>query len=78
MEHKVTVFSTPTCPWCVRARDYLNANKIAFEDIDISQDQAAATTMVQKSGEIGVPQLWIDDDVVVGFDQATIDHLLGL
>ncbi len=75
---KVKVFSTPTCPYCYMAKGYLTEKKVAFEDIDVSQNQEQAIAMYQKSGQMGVPQLWIDDQVVVGFDKASIDHLLNL
>ncbi len=75
---KVKVFSTPTCPYCHMAKKYLKDKKVSFEDIDVSQDQNQAKTMVEKSGEMGVPQLWIDDEVVIGFDKPVIDELLGL
>lgn len=74
----VTIFSTPTCPWCRVAKEYLTSKAVQFTDIDVSQDYPAAMRMVQKSGQMGVPQLWIDDEVVVGFNQARIDTLLGL
>lgn len=75
---KVKVFSTPTCPYCHMAKAYLNDKKIAFEDIDVSSDQNQARAMVERSGEMGVPQLWINDEVVIGFNKPVIDQLLGL
>ncbi|OGK62084.1 NrdH-redoxin [Candidatus Roizmanbacteria bacterium RIFOXYB2_FULL_38_10] len=75
---KVKVFSTPTCPYCHMAKDYLKEKRIEFEDIDVSQDRSQAMQMVQKSGEMGVPQLWINDEVVIGFNKPVIDQLLGL
>lgn len=74
--HSVKVFSTPTCPYCYMAKDYLKAKNISFEDIDVSRDRTQAMAMVQKSGQMGVPQLWIDDEVVVGFNTSRIDQLL--
>lgn len=75
---KVTVFSTPTCPYCTMAKEYLKQKNIAFEDIDVSRDQVKAMQMVQKSGQMGVPQLWIGDDVIVGFDKPRIDKSLSI
>jgi len=75
---KVKVFSTPTCPYCHMAKDYLTDKKVSFEDIDVSQDQQQAQKMIERSGEMGVPQLWIDDQIVIGFNKPAIDHLLGL
>ena len=76
--HRVTVYSTTTCPWCVRLKDYLRRRGVAFSDIDVSRDPAAARRMVARSGQMGVPQAEIDGHMVVGFDQARIDALLGL
>lgn len=75
---KVKVFSTPTCPYCYMAKSYLKENQVEFEDIDVSTDRDKAMQMIQKSGEMGVPQLWIDDQVVVGFNKPVIDKLLGI
>lgn len=76
--HSVTVFSTPTCPWCARLKAYLREQRIAFKDVDVSRDAAAAQAMVSRSGQMGVPQAWIDGQVVVGFDRKRVDALLGL
>lgn len=78
MHPKVTVFSTPTCPYCTMAKQYLKEKNVAFDDVDVSRDQAKAMQMVQKSGQMGVPQLWIGDDVVVGFDKGKINRLMGI
>ncbi len=75
--HTVKVFSTPTCPYCHMAKDYLKAKNVTFEDIDVTQNRDQAMAMVKKSGQMGVPQLWIDDEVVIGYDTAKIDQLLA-
>ncbi len=59
------------------AKDFLKSKSVEFEDIDVSQDRAQAMQMVQKSGQMGVPQLWIDGQVVVGFDTPRINQLLA-
>ena len=75
---RVIVFSTPTCSWCRKLKNYLRENKIRFKDIDVSRDMQAARDMVRKTGQQGVPQIWINNYPVVGFDKAKIDRLLGL
>ncbi|MBW3011628.1 thioredoxin family protein [Candidatus Woesearchaeota archaeon] len=75
---KVKVYSTPTCPYCVMAKQFLKENKIEFEDLDVSKDRAAAEEMVEKSGQMGVPVLDIDGEIVVGFDKQRIKKLLKL
>ncbi len=77
MDHNVTVYSTPTCPWCTRAKSYLKEIGVAYEDKDVSVDVAAAREMVKLSGQMGVPVVSIDGNVVVGFDKKKIDELLG-
>ena len=77
-QHSVTVFSTPTCPWCARLKAYLRQHNITFRDVDVSRDAKAAQDMVHRSGQMGVPQAWIDGQVVVGFDRRRVDTLLGL
>lgn len=78
MQKSVTVYSTPTCSWCNRLKTYLRENNIKFRDIDVSKDQKAAEDMVKRSGQQGVPQSIIGGQVIVGFDKAKIDKLLGL
>ena len=74
----VKIYSTPTCPYCKIAKQYLTENNIQFEDVDVSNNQAAAQEMVDKSGQMGVPVLDIDGNIVVGFDKAKIKQLLSL
>ncbi len=72
----VKVYSTPSCPWCTVAKNYLTSKHVQFEDVDVSQNREAAVEMVQKSGQRGVPVIDINGSIIVGFDQATIDSLI--
>ncbi|HEY3447622.1 MAG TPA: glutaredoxin domain-containing protein [Myxococcales bacterium] len=76
--HRVLVYATSSCPWCVKVKTYLKQHGVAFEEINVSRDPGAAQRMVARSGQQGVPQLDIDGHVVVGFDKRRIDALLGL
>ncbi len=76
--HRVLVFTTPTCPWCSRAKQYLRQQKVPYREVDVSRDAAAARDLVRRTGQMGVPVVEIDGRPVVGFDQRTIDRLLGL
>lgn len=73
----IKVYSTPTCPWCTVAKKYLTSKNISFEDLDVSRNREAAMEMVQKSGQRGVPVIEINGNIIVGFDQVTIDRLLS-
>ena len=74
----VKVYSTPTCPWCIRIKQFLKENNIAFEDIDVSSNQQAAEEIIQKSGQMGVPVLDIEGEIIVGFVKERIKQALGL
>ncbi len=76
--HRVIVFSTPTCPWCSRAKGYLRSRGVPFRDVDVSRDPAAARDLVRRTGQMGVPVVEIDGRPIVGFDQARIDAALGM
>ncbi len=76
--NRVTVYSTPSCPWCNKLKQYLKENGIPFRDIDVSKNTSAAQEMVKKTGQQGVPQAEINGHWVVGFDKPKIDKLLGL
>lgn len=78
MAKNVKVYSTPTCPWCVRVKQFLKDNSIAFEDYDVGSDQAKADEMVAKSGQMGVPVIDIEGEIIVGFDKERIKAILGL
>ena len=75
---KVTVYSTPTCPWCKKTKEFLNTNNIEFENKDVSSDDAAKKTMIDKSGQMGVPVTDIDGTIIVGFDTDKIKSALGI
>ena len=80
----VKVYSTKTCPWCVKAKDYLKENKIKYEELDVGSDENARNDMVKKSGQLGVPVIEIAKEgeekptIIIGFDQEALDEALGL
>lgn len=76
--HRVLVFTTPTCPWCQRAKQYLRQQNVPYREVDVSRDSAAARDLVRRTGQMGVPVVEIDGRPIVGFDQRTIDRMLGL
>jgi glutaredoxin-like YruB-family protein len=76
-DKKVVIYSTPTCPYCKRAKEYLSRKGISYTDINVAQDKEKAKEMTQKSGQMSVPVIIIDDEIVVGFNQALLDKLLA-
>ena len=78
MAKKVKVYSTPTCPYCIRAKQFLKDGAVVFDDIDVSKDQDAAQEMIKRSGQMGVPVIDIDGELIVGFDKEKIKQTLGI
>ncbi len=76
MNHSVTVYSTPTCPYCVMAKNYFKQNNVQYTDFDVSRDQNAAREMVEKTGQMGVPVIDIDGKIIVGFQPEVFQELL--
>jgi len=75
---KVTIYSTPTCPYCIRAKEFLKEKNIEFEDIDVSANPDKAEEIVQKSGQMGVPVLDIGGKIIIGFDKEAIQKALKI
>lgn len=75
---KIKIFSTPTCPYCVTLKEYLKDKGFEFEDLDVSQDQKALDEMVEKSGQMGVPVVDIDGEIIIGFDKEKISEILNI
>ena len=76
-DKKIVIYSTPTCPYCKRAKDYLSQKGIPYVDRNVAQDRDAAKEMIEKSGQMSVPVIIVDNEIVVGFDQALLDKLLS-
>ena len=74
----VTVYSTPTCPWCKRTKEFLKENKIKFKDFDVSSNKKAAEEMQKKSNQMGVPVMDIDGEIIIGFDESKIKKALKI
>ena len=72
----VKVYSTPTCPYCKLTKEYLKEKNIAFSDIDVSADPAAANEMVKKSGQMGVPVIDIGGQIIVGWNKTALEEAL--
>lgn len=73
----VTIYTTPTCPWCRKTKNYLAGKGIAYLEYNVAQDRGKAKEMVEKSGQMGVPVIVIGDQVIIGFDQGKFDKLLS-
>lgn len=74
----VKIYSTPTCVYCKSLKEYFTEKNIKFEEVDVSENEKELEKMVAISGQMGVPVVEIDDNVVIGFDKTKIDEILKL
>ena len=75
---KVSIYTTPSCVYCKQAKEFFKENKVEYEEFDVTTDAENRKVMVEKSGQMGVPVIFIDDEMMVGFDRAKLTELLGL
>jgi len=73
---KVKVYSTLTCPWCIKAKEFFKEKGIEFEEVDVGANQEAAQEMMEKSGQMSVPVIDVNGKNIVGFDQAAIEEAM--
>ena len=72
----VKIYTTPTCPWCTKAKQFLKQKRIAFNELDVASNEKARNEMVKKSKQMGVPVQDIDGKIIIGFDQGAIEKAL--
>ena len=78
MDKKVKIFTTPTCTYCKMAKEFFEENNVEYEHFDVTVNEDARNEMIEKSGQMGVPVIMIDDEVVVGFNQEKLSELLEI
>lgn len=74
----VTIYSTPTCHFCHTAKEFFKRNNIAFTDYDVSADQAKRKEMLEKSGQMAVPVIFVGDEMTVGFNESKLKQMLEM
>ena len=72
----ISIYTTPTCGYCRKAKDYLKENKVPFTEYNVAQDLRKAEEMVRKSGQMGVPVIDINGKIIIGFNQPEIERAL--
>jgi glutaredoxin-like YruB-family protein len=78
MEKTVTIYSTPVCHFCHAAKEFFKEHNVAYTDYDVASDAAKRQEMIEMTGQMGVPVIRIDNDVVIGFDEGKISELLAV
>lgn len=65
---RVVMYTTPWCPYCIRARSLMKQKGVAFEDIDVASNPALRREMEARSHRHTVPQIWINEEHIGGCD----------
>lgn len=73
----IKLYTTNTCPWCVKVKNYLRSEDIEFQELNVQDDMKAREEMIKKSNQMGVPVLDINDSIIIGFDKPAILKALG-
>ncbi len=80
MSTEVNVYTTPSCPYCVKIKQWLNEEEIEYSEHNVANDQEKAKEMIQKTGQRGVPQTIVKKDgeetAIVGFQPQKIKQLI--
>ncbi len=76
--NKVKVYSTSTCPWCVKTKEFLKANNVKYEDVNVGVDEKSRNEMFEKSGQFGVPVTDVNGTIIVGYDKEALKKALSL
>lgn len=73
----IKVYSTESCPWCVKAKQYLKSKNIEYIEVNVGEDMEGREEMIKLSGQMGVPVINIDGKIIVGFDKMAIDEAIN-
>ncbi len=74
----VTIYSTPTCHFCQMSKEFFKENNVAYTEYNVAADMEKRQEMIDKSGQMGVPVIFIGDDMIIGFDKKRFVETLGL
>jgi len=75
---KITIYSTPSCVYCNMAKDFFKSKGLEYTEYNVASDLPRRKEMIDKTGQMGVPVIQIDNDVVVGFDESKLGSMLGV
>ncbi|MBI5644804.1 glutaredoxin family protein [Candidatus Kaiserbacteria bacterium] len=75
---QITIYSTPTCHFCHAAKDFFTENKVAFTDYNVATDLDKRKEMIEKSGQMGVPVILVDKEIIVGYDEERLRKILKI
>ncbi|MCP6720022.1 MAG: glutaredoxin family protein [Patescibacteria group bacterium] len=72
----VKIYTTPSCVYCKMAKEFFKKNNIEYQELNVALDEKAREDMIQRSHQLGVPVIEINDQVFVGFNRLEIEKAL--
>ena len=75
---KVRIYTTSTCPWCIKTKEFLKANHVKYEEVNVGEDEKARNEMFEKSGQFGVPVTAVNGTIIVGYDKEALKKAIGI
>lgn len=78
MDRKVVIYTTPTCVYCRAAKEFFKENNVAYDEFDVASDADKREEMIQKSGQMGVPVIFVNNKMVIGFNKEKLSELFGI
>jgi glutaredoxin 3 len=78
MDKPVTIYSTPTCHFCQMSKEFFKEHGVAYTEYNVANNLERRQEMIQKSGQMGVPVIFVGEELVVGFDKDKLTELLGV
>jgi len=72
---EITIYTTPTCPWCHRTKAWMRDKKVRYKEVDITTDKKGLEEMVRISGQTGVPVIVVGSEVIVGFKESRLNEI---
>ncbi len=78
MDKTIHIYSTPTCHFCQMAKDFLKEKGIVYIEFDVAHDLDKRQEMIEKSGQMGVPVIFVDKEMIIGFDRERLASILGI
>ena len=77
-DKQVTIYTTPTCHYCKAVKEFFTNHNVKYTEFDVQADAVKRQEMIEKSGQMGVPVIYIGEEMVIGFDEERLTQLLGL
>ncbi len=75
---EVTIYSTPACTFCNMAKDFFKAHDVEYTEYNVAEDEKKREEMVERSGQMGVPVIFIGEEMIIGFNEGKVKELLKL